>query len=802
MSEKQDLKALAKTLSDSYSAILQYSTLKDDEIRNHVEQLSKYSDHLPLSWFTPQLIEALLSLKDRNDYVFNLWTVWVRRLSGAPEALASAEPQLSRVLEAMQQALVELETPLLIRKEAWIGLIALCGTAPPQFTDTQIIQAMTRVLEQYVDHPELVQSMGETLDAGIAHCLANTTLLNVFEVDHCERLISAYVKLIPRRPTDVSAPAAMAAMQHVVDVRVQQKPQTKANADMETLIALVETMDEKESLELQLARFTILAGVVRMLQFTKDKSKKIKSLQEQLDKTFVERFSLLVTDVYKHPNSVTVNQDILAYIAGQCLPNLPSDTVKEMDHKNVLRILISCLLTSDQIWQNGQIVGNLTVSQHSVDHLKKITEGAIHKDIGRISRAIATVIVTGLGQEEEKEEDSMAVMVQSSLDRLVGFSYNILVDWDRFMTNNPKAFMDSESKKIMSEIDTAVWLVFKTMLFSFTAILKSVAVDIPDLKGLVNVQYAAQDIVSIFANFQFITDHLGSGSGFKAYQDTITNAVAFLMHDDNACQLNKLISTAYREYAPSQFTMDQTHPISLLSPVQLSRLTYFTNLIEQVMSQLEDKVLEKDILPVIYPVLKWKKPAEKKDLYESAHSAVLAVFSSQKEISRELTGVYAPLLVESFPEPMTLQQLRFAYTTMIQSLCMMDDALSWLAANYLIEKINTLSIQEKDSVLHSQYTTALIDLLKPLSLGPFFGQLLKVVESLVLQGSMTTGARNATMKIIFETVSGSGISDMRRVEAVGWFLELKRKVKILEEKIQVDHKKKQVVTSKKSFIQE
>ncbi|KAG2224556.1 hypothetical protein INT45_004401 [Circinella minor] len=791
MAENQDLKTLAKSLSDSYSGILQYSTLKPDEIRQHVEQLSKYSDHLPLSWFTPQLIEALLALEDRNQHVYNLWTVWVRRLSGAPEALASAEPQLTRVLEAMQQSLVELETPLDIRKEAWIGLVALCGTAPPQFTDTQIIQAMTRVLEQYADHPDLVQSMGETLDAGVAHCLANTTLLNVFEVDHCERLLTAYVKLIPHRRPDSSAPAAMAAMQHVVDIRVKQKLQTKANADMETLVALVENMGEKESVEIKLARLTILAGVVRMLQFTKDKSKKVKALEENLDGKFVERFSQLVTEVYKQPNSVIISQDVFAYIAGQCFPNLPTEAIKKMDHKNILRMLISCLLTSDQIWQNGEIIQNLNVSQKNVDHLKKITEGAIHKDIGRISRAIGTVILTGL--EEDDSESSMAKMVQSSLDRLVGFSYNILVDWDRFITNNPKSSMDTESKKIMSELDTVIWLIFKTMLFSFTAILKAIAVDIPDGKGLVNVQYAAQDIISIFANFHFITDHLGSGSGFKAYQDTITNAVAYLMHDDNACQLNNLISTAYQEYAPSKFTTDRTHPISVLSPVQLSRLTYFTNLIEQVMSQLEDKVLENDILPVIYPVLKWKNP-ENKELYESVHSAALAVFSAQKEVSRELTGVYAPLLIESFPQPMTLQQLRFAYTTMIQSLCMMDDALSWLATNYLLDKIHALSINEKDIVLHSQYTAALIDLLKPLSLGPFFGQLLNEVETLVLQRSMTAGTRNATLKIIFETVSGSGISDMRRVEAVGWFLELKRKVKVLEEKQKQQEKKSTLTT--------
>jgi hypothetical protein len=32
------------------------------------------------------------------------------------------------------------------------------------------------------------------------------------------------------------------------------------------------------------------------------------------------------------------------------------------------------------------------------------------------------------------------------------------------------------------------------------------------------------------------------------------------------------------------------------------------------------------------------------------------------------------------------------------------------------------------------------------------------------------------MKILFETVSGAGISDMRRTQAVGWFLDLKNEL--------------------------
>lgn len=125
---------------------------------------------------------------------------------------------------------------------------------------------------------------------------------------------------------------------------------------------------------------------------------------------------------------------------------------------------------------------------------------------------------------------------------------------------------------------------------------------------------------------------------------------------------------------------------------------------------------------------------------------------------------------------MNLDQFRFGFHTLIQALCSMDDALAWLTVNQLIQKINSLT-DEKDIVLRNEYTTALIDLLKPLSLGPFFPSILDEIKRLIL-AQKTHVMQKATMKILFETVSGSGISDMRRTEAVGWFLELKRELNL------------------------
>lgn len=88
-----------------------------------------------------------------------------------------------------------------------------------------------------------------------------------------------------------------------------------------------------------------------------------------------------------------------------------------------------------------------------------------------------------------------------------------------------------------------MWTLFKSMMFSFTVILKSVAVD---TEGLVGVPHAAQDIIAIYANLNYMTEHLGEGVGRQAFQETLTNAVAYLLHDP--CQLNRLLSNAFKEF--------------------------------------------------------------------------------------------------------------------------------------------------------------------------------------------------------------------------------------------------------------
>ena len=208
----------------------------------------------------------------------------------------------------------------------------------------------------------------------------------------------------------------------------------------------------------------------------------------------------------------------------------------------LLKLLSASLLTSPSTFNNSDLIHRLQNTPAITNEITQLTNQPLFKDIGRISRAMAKIIEILLLKKQSAD------VVQSIVDRLVGFSYNVFFDWDQYIMNTADKSMTQEETKNFEDLENVVWTIFKSMTFAFTVILKSIAVDIPDGKGLIQVPNAAQDIISIYANFNFITEYLGDGAGRQAYQDTLTNAVAYLLHEDNQCELNKLLSLAFKEY--------------------------------------------------------------------------------------------------------------------------------------------------------------------------------------------------------------------------------------------------------------
>lgn len=157
----------------------------------------------------------------------------------------------------MQHTLLDKDALPSLQQSAWVALVALVGRAPNEFSDAQIASSMTSILKAGPPNHLI-----ETIDAGVAHYLAESTLLNSLELDDCEVLLSAYIHL--DRPGVMGVQAIMTVVQHAVDIRSQQKSQSKVNADLELLMQLVDSLVKKETHDVrsQIPQVAVLAGFV------------------------------------------------------------------------------------------------------------------------------------------------------------------------------------------------------------------------------------------------------------------------------------------------------------------------------------------------------------------------------------------------------------------------------------------------------------------------------------------------------------------------------------------------------------
>ncbi|KAG2175163.1 hypothetical protein INT44_007651 [Umbelopsis vinacea] len=755
----QDLKQLAAALHQSYS---KYLNTRDLESLKHLNQ---YNSHLPLSWFTPQLLNALQEHFSTDDAqaqppIFGLWSTWIRRLVLSGGDLSEAQVQLAFVVKQFENVLSTENAVDCSHDEsvkfALIALSCMTGIDTGVTNDMELARIMSLALPIAVCSPQ-DKDLQDTIDASLSYFVGNTTSAEAITF-----VLSAYTNHLGHQLRRI-----FLLVENASDLRWQDKN----NGPSLTMLweALQKVESEKAS---KAASVSAIAGFVRMLQFAKgNRSKSVQHIEKEGESAIVNYLNDVTAQWRKSTDAAEISS---MQVLEVMVDFLAAYTNSLFYYQTMLQCLIDGLITSKNTWANGSFFRNIPwESQSALEDLEQLTANEQFKDIGRLCRAIGKIIDTSLQEQVKTKDDKPAEYITRAIERLLN---------------------QATDRPVNARIHEQVWNVFKTVLFGFTTIFLAVAVDAVGGTGFVHVPSVgkfgcdhtraaypipiantapAQDIAFSFANLNFITDHLGVANDFQAYQNTLAAAVTFLKTDDQVHNLNNLMRDSFREYCEcsrTDISKYSTNRTLALTPVQQTRLLFFVDLLEQVVDLINDSILENDILPVIYQLL--GDGGHSKALFESAHAVVLSIFEAKKPVSRELACVYAKILIESYPNQLSHQQLRLAYTNMVQALCEIDDSVAWLTVNHLRQHIDKLD--EKDVIQRSQFLVTLIDQMKPISLGPFFSMMMNDIGNLIRNESPASAV--ALLKIVFETVSGNSISDMRRVDAVGWYLQLKRDI--------------------------
>lgn len=161
-------------------------------------------------------------------------------------------------------------------------------------------------------------------------------------------------------------------------------------------------------------------------------------------------------------------------------------------------------------------------------------------------------------------------------------------------------FKDVETKKATP----LLWQIFKTILFTVTMVFKSVVEN-----SLLKLGYCGTEgistcffslyhpsilmtcisiekalILSTFSHLYFITSRFGL-YGFSTFKTVFFTILDQLMENPKTC--NRIVKT----FKP---------PIGD-RPAQKSKMVFYLLVTEQVMKVLDDEMVEKDVLPLLYP---------------------------------------------------------------------------------------------------------------------------------------------------------------------------------------------------------
>ncbi|GAA5981779.1 hypothetical protein JCM10908_004606 [Rhodotorula pacifica] len=366
---------------------------------------------------------------------------------------------------------------------------------------------------------------------------------------------------------------------------------------------------------------------------------------------------------------------------------------------------------------------------------------------------------------------------------------------------------------------TAPWTLLKTLLFAqtliYSSLLEVVKASNSAQDGPTTVQRSlATEAVRALSKTYFVALKFGQ-AGFPAWRAVLAGLVdvvsaplpAEAARPNGGSPAEELVRSLE---GPRAATPDRLHRRA----VDRAEVTFWMNTAEQVMSQLGNDYIEKQVLPRCRPYL---DDATYRDTFEAAHSVVLAVFAADKPCTCDVAPWYLTLVLRTFPDLLTVTQLRLAYATTVAAVSKIDDALAWWCIEELLERIESLPLavdsqtasrqktvssgssdesslasstplaqgipavsasEESDSVApldarastlpRGPYLLALSALLPSVSL-PLLPPLLSHLERLIRLESPTSDGRAAVVEAVFEQV-GMGMDAVKRKEATEWWL--------------------------------
>ncbi|EKD17605.1 peroxin 8 [Drepanopeziza brunnea f. sp. 'multigermtubi' MB_m1] len=282
--------------------------------------------------------------------------------------------------------------------------------------------------------------------------------------------------------------------------------------------------------------------------------------------------------------------------------------------------------------------------------IQRLSSKPIVASMGPLSRLVAHCV-------ENVRNPQLVVEIR---DYLLLFTTGLLQKWQ----GNKLSEIDPSEESTFLTSDTlritfpALWHILKTVLFATVVILRSVIgrtlID-PVLASAQLAPVTASQTLLILSNLHFISSRAGSNA-FSAYTFVNLTSIDILTRFPTS-------SLAFlRSIYPLHAGQIPSHPL------QRNHDLFYLNTAEHFTLCLKSSDIETLIVIPCTPYLSPTANAHLLEIFEAAHSSMLAVLASPQNeaLTTKMLPLYVESLFTSFPRNLSPRQFRFAFKALIQ----------------------------------------------------------------------------------------------------------------------------------------
>jgi hypothetical protein len=336
----------------------------------------------------------------------------------------------------------------------------------------------------------------------------------------------------------------------------------------------------------------------------------------------------------------------------------------QLDYDTLLPLLVDCAFFSAEGLEHGYWLG-LIDSDVFEQAAHRLRWPAQSRTFGQVQQIQSRLMVSSLGPlarliAHSIEHVNDASLVTAAVDRIAEFARSLTLSWRQ----NKMSGIDVQDEAERFDAETmkttlpALWQILRVSLFATVVVLRAALGRLlydPVLSRNTSAPFVAMQCLHTLRNLSFISTRLGQTS---SSQYLFVNFTAI----DLISQYPESVENFMQTIRPAGFGRIPQAPLDRCLDL------FFFNTAEHLSFALTPQTNDGLLIAAALPYLSSGRDNHLLELFEAAHSLVLAVLAAppNADLATKHLPFYIESLLQSFPANLSSRQFRLAFKTIVQ----------------------------------------------------------------------------------------------------------------------------------------